>query len=60
MTETENISRQQSLPPARDTEQSPNLDENDSRQWETHRKRACVLVGSAILQLSIWGRSSLL
>ena len=34
----------------------PNFDQLDSRQWESHRKRACVLIGSAILQLPIWGK----
>lgn len=34
----------------------PNLDQLDSRQGESHRKRACVLIGSAILQLPIWGK----
>ncbi|KAF2422635.1 putative monocarboxylate transporter [Tothia fuscella] len=28
---------------------------DDSRQWESKRKRACVLAGSAILQFPIWG-----
>ena len=30
-------------------------EEVDPRQWESSRTRACVLVGSAILQLPIWG-----
>lgn len=34
---------------------APNLEQNDSRQWESGRKRASVIVGSAILQLPIWG-----
>ncbi|MCJ1410573.1 hypothetical protein MMC19_004659 [Ptychographa xylographoides] len=39
-----------------DTEQpASNLDPADSRLLETNRKRACVLAGSAILQLPIWG-----
>ncbi|CAM1501395.1 Fc.00g105570.m01.CDS01 [Cosmosporella sp. VM-42] len=32
-----------------------NIDELNSRQWESGRKRACVLGSSAILQLPIWG-----
>lgn len=36
-----------------------NIDQADSRQWESSRKRACVLMGSAILQLPIWGELSL-
>ena len=31
------------------------IDQADSRQWETKRKRACVLLGSSLLQLPIWG-----
>jgi len=31
---------------------------NPLQQRESHRKRACVLAGSAILQLPIWGRLS--
>ena len=42
-----------------DIEQSAvTIDQADSRQWETKRKRACVLLGSSILQLPIWGRPS--
>lgn len=61
----EGISLREPLPPdvggqePQDTEQHAfNLDQADSRQWESNRKRACVLVGSAILQLPIWGRLS--
>jgi hypothetical protein len=32
------------------------LEEADSRQWESNRKRACVLLGTTILQLPIWGK----
>jgi len=42
---------------SQETRQSASiLDQNDSRQWESKRKRACVLTGSAILQLPIWGK----
>lgn len=66
MTRNEDISLRESLPSGVGEQQphdiepeASNLDEADSRQWESHRKRACVLVGSAILQLPIWGRLSL-
>lgn len=36
-----------------------NLERADPRQWGSNRKRACVLMGSAVLQLPIWGTSSL-
>lgn len=40
----------------RDTEQDgSNLEQADSMQWESNRKRAAVLVGTAISQLPIWG-----
>ena len=38
-----------------DTEHAIDLDQVDSRLWESNRKRICVLVGSAMLQLPIWG-----
>lgn len=39
-----------------DAEQNAsNLDQAESRRWESSRTRAWVLVGSAILQLPIWG-----
>ena len=63
MTRNEGISLRESLPSdvgeqeLHNTEQdASNLDQADSRRWESNRKRACVLVGSAILQLPIWGR----
>ena len=31
------------------------LEHNEPRIPESHRKRACVLLGSSILQLPIWG-----
>lgn len=62
MVQNEGISLREPLPPdvgeqePHDTEQNAfNLDQADSRLWESNRKRACVLVGSAILQLPIWG-----
>ncbi|KAL8689239.1 MAG: hypothetical protein Q9218_005047 [Villophora microphyllina] len=55
-------SQEASLPPNADqhvlqsTEEAvPNVDQPGSRQWESKWKRACVLTGSAILQLPIWG-----
>ena len=42
-----------------DTEQDAiDLDQVDSRLMESNRKRVCVLVGSAMLQLPIWGGPS--
>ena len=38
-----------------DIEHAIDLDQVDSRLWESNRKRICVLVGSAMLQLPIWG-----
>lgn len=32
-----------------------NPDQSDSDQWESNKKKLCVLLGSAILQLPIWG-----
>lgn len=63
MSRNEDITLRNSLPsnagggePHEDTEQdASNLNEIDSRQYESSRKRACVLLGSAILQLPIWG-----
>ena len=42
----------------RDTEYAGDLDQIDSRLWESNRKRICVLVGSAMLQLPVWGELS--
>ncbi|MCJ1479723.1 hypothetical protein MMC13_008409 [Lambiella insularis] len=43
-------------PELHDAEQNvSNTDQANSRQWESNRRRACVLVGCAILQLPIWG-----
>jgi hypothetical protein len=33
----------------------PNIDQADSRRLESNMKKASVLLGSAILQLPIWG-----
>ncbi|RDL41266.1 Uncharacterized protein BP5553_01245 [Venustampulla echinocandica] len=62
MARDESISLHETQPPAvgdqvsHNTEaEEPSLDQRDSRQWESNRKRACVLVGSSILQLPIWG-----
>lgn len=35
---------------------APQIEQADSRQWESNRKRACVLLGTTILQLPIWGK----
>ncbi|KAI9838846.1 MAG: hypothetical protein M1819_004053 [Sarea resinae] len=52
MTCNESVAEQQ----LHDTEQdASSIDQADSRQWESNRKRACVLVGCSILQLPIWG-----
>ena len=41
----------------RNTEQEADSQEQaESRQYESSVKRACVILGSAILQLPIWGR----
>ena len=37
------------------TQNEVNLDQTSQRQFEPARTRACVLLGSAILQLPIWG-----
>ena len=37
------------------TQDEVNLDQTSSRPLESARTRACVLLGSAILQLPIWG-----
>jgi hypothetical protein len=50
-----NVGEQESYDTERD---AFNLHQADPRQWESNRKRTCVLLGSAILQLPIWGRLS--
>lgn len=62
MTRDGSISLHQSVPPSigesilNDAEQDVSNDEpTDSRQWESKRTRISVLVGSAVLQLPIWG-----
>ena len=37
------------------TQDEASLDQTSSRPFESARTRACVLLGSAILQLPIWG-----
>jgi hypothetical protein len=65
MTRNEGIFLHESMPSDvgpeehHDTEQNAShADQADSRQYESNRKRARVLVGVAILQLPIWGRLS--
>ncbi|KAG0651688.1 Monocarboxylate transporter 12 [Hyphodiscus hymeniophilus] len=62
MSSTDAISLRDRLPPniteqdpPEAEEDAPNLGQAESRQWESHRKRASVLLGSAVLQLPIWG-----
>ena len=64
MPTAEDISLQESLPPPRFGEEEPHDTGQDasslaanSRQLESNKRRAFVLLGSAILQLPIWGRS---
>jgi hypothetical protein len=45
-------------PELHDLEEEAAADQIDSRQWESNRKMACVLMGNAILQLPIWGELS--
>lgn len=66
MTPKETISLRESLPPDVGEQDGHNIEQAasnpnqaDSRQWESTRKRACVLLGSAILQLPIWGKKPL-
>lgn len=64
MTQDEHIPIQELSPPNRSivggqhqvNEQNvSSLDQADLRQWDSYKRRACVLAGSAILQLPIWG-----
>lgn len=61
MARNEDISLRESPPSdvreqeAQDIEQDVSNADAESRQWEPKRKRLSVLVGSAILQLPIWG-----
>ena len=62
MSRTDAVSLRDRLTPEIAEQQSPEAEDDvshfgqaDSRQWESHRKRASVLLGSAILQLPIWG-----
>ena len=50
--DTQTVGEEQSLDVA---ENEVNLDQIPSRPVESARSRACVLLGSAILQLPIWG-----
>lgn len=63
MTQNEFFALRESLPSdARDQEshssernRSSPIDQGETRQLDSKGKRVCVLVGSAILQLPIWG-----
>ncbi|KAI0132149.1 major facilitator superfamily domain-containing protein [Xylariales sp. AK1849] len=62
MASHESISLRETSPPDMHLQQSqntehdaPSLHQADARQWESNRKKACVLLGTAILQLPIWG-----
>ena len=62
MAQNESISLRESQPPnaaeseLQDVEQdAPASDQANVRQRESKRTRLCVLLGSAILQLPIWG-----
>jgi len=63
MAPSENIFLRESMPPSvhepdrTDAEQDTfDIGQDDWSQWESHRKRAYVLVGSAVLQMPIWGK----
>lgn len=66
MTQNEEISLRE-VQPSNVGEQEPhdieqeasNPDQAESRQWESKRTKACVLLGSSILQLPIWGKITL-
>jgi hypothetical protein len=51
-------SRPEAEPELHDFEEEVAADQIDSRQWESNRKMACVLMGNAMLQLPIWGKLS--
>jgi hypothetical protein len=62
MSQNGSISLRESLPSDisqqehRGSEQNvPNINQADSRRLESNMKKASVLLGSAILQLPIWG-----
>ena len=62
MAHNENISLRESLPPDAGEQGPQNVDQNafipnqaNLRERESKTTRLCVLVGSAILQLPIWG-----
>lgn len=54
--------RQPSISSANDSpgtqEEAVSSDETESREWDSSRKRAMVMVGSGLLQLPIWGITS--
>jgi hypothetical protein len=63
MTRNENVALREALPLGASEQQQPSHpeqdvsnDQSDLRQRESNTKRACVLLGSAISQLPIWGR----
>jgi hypothetical protein len=63
MASNESIALRESLPPEvpeqeprRDPRVIPNINRRDSTRWDSNMKKAFVLIGSAILQLPIWGR----
>ena len=56
MARNEVISLRDPLPLDIGEQEGFNLGQADSRQRVSNGKRPCVLVGSAILQLPIWGR----
>ena len=51
----QNVSEEEGLDTTQD---EVNLEQTSSRPLESARTRACVLLGSAILQLPIWGMSN--
>ncbi|MCJ1359867.1 MAG: hypothetical protein MMC33_009870 [Icmadophila ericetorum] len=51
----ENISLRESRPSEFCEQETIEDASQADRQWESSRKRACVLLGSSILQLPIWG-----
>ncbi|KDN70339.1 hypothetical protein CSUB01_12661 [Colletotrichum sublineola] len=56
MARSETISLQNSMPAGENTVvEAVNFEEPASREWESSRKRAMVLIGSGLLQLPIWG-----
>lgn len=65
MTSTESIAMRDAIAPIEGDQRTSDIEQNDSsldqadtRHRESKRKRTCVIVGSAILQLPIWGRQN--